>query len=850
LRSALDLCLGAAFPTAIYWGPDLHLFYNDAWIPVAAERHPWALGRPAREVWSDIWEVVGPQFGHVLATGEGFSTFEQMLPMRRGGVVQETYWNYSLTPIRGEDGTILGVLNQGHEITGQVMASRRQTFRLALERRLRDIADPAAIVALTQSMLGEHLGVSRVGYGEVDARTLRYFTTRDNWTDGTVPPRHGTHDLEAFGPDIVGPLRRGETLVVNDVAADPRTCAPGSLAAFAAIETASLVTATLLKDGRMRAALYVHDRAPRLWSPADVALVEEVAERIWSAVERAHAETALRASEMRYRSLVESTAAIVWDAPANGAFETPQPHWSAFTGQSWDELKGYGWLEAVHPDDRERIAEIWARCVRDHAPYHAEYRLRRRDGAYRHMLARAVPIADATGEIASWIGSHVDVHDLRLAEAELRRLNETLETQVDTRTAELLKAEEALRQAQKMEAIGQLTGGVAHDFNNLLTVVTGSLDIARRSLAAGDEARTQRLIDNALKGAQRAAALTQRLLAFSRRQPLAPRALDVNELVTSMAADLLARTLGEAITLETHASPDLWPAVADPNQLENAILNLAVNGRDAMAGCADARLTIRTANREIAPMAAAAAGIAPGRYVEIAVSDRGGGIPPEIMSRIFEPFYTTKEQGKGTGLGLPTVFGFMKQSGGTVLLESVVGEGTTVQLLLPVAETKAAALPVARQAAPGAPVESVRAAGGGPLTVLVVEDQEAVGDLAEAVLADAGYRVLRASDGPKALAIMAEPEGEAVGLLFSDVVMPGGMSGLDLAREVGARRPDLPILLTTGYAHASLGLHGDADHEAAYPILDKPYRRYDLLAKVRDVLGEQAVPARSWRSTG
>ncbi|KAA2236691.1 GAF domain-containing hybrid sensor histidine kinase/response regulator [Salinarimonas soli] len=850
LRSALDLCLSAAFPTAVYWGPDLRLFYNDAWAPIPAERHPWALGRPAVEVWSDIWEVVGPQFRHVLETGEGFSTFEQMLPIRRGGRVQETFWNYSLTPIRGEDGTVTGVLNQGHEITDQVHATRRQAFRLDLERRLRDIGEPDDVIATAQALLGEHLGANRVGYGEVDAGALRYFTTTNNWTDGTVPPRHGTHDLEAFGPEILGALRRGETLVIDDVRADPRTAMPRAVAAFAAIETASVVTSTLLKNGRMQAALYVHAREPRSWARGDVALVEEVAERIWSAVERANAEAALRTSEERYRSLVEATAAIVWDAPASGAFEEPQPHWSAFTGQSWDELKGHGFLDAIHPEDRDRVADLWARAVETRSPYEAEYRLRRRDGAYRHMLARAVPIPDKSGAVGSWIGSHTDVHDLRVAEAELRRLNETLETQVDNRTAELLKAEEALRQAQKMEAIGQLTGGVAHDFNNLLTVVTGSLDIARRSLAAGDEARTQRLIDNALKGAQRAAALTQRLLAFSRRQPLAPRAVDVNELVTSMGADLLARTLGEAIHLETDAALDLWPAVADPNQLENAILNLAVNGRDAMAERAEARLTIRTANREIDAGIAAAAGIAPGRYVEIAVSDTGAGIPPEAMTRIFEPFYTTKEQGKGTGLGLPTVFGFMKQSGGTVLIDSVVGSGTTVKLLLPVAETKPAAVPVARQGLAQGVAEDVRRADGGPLTVLVVEDQEAVGDLAEAVLVDAGYRVLRAPDGPRALAILADPAGAEVGLLFSDVVMPGGMSGLDLAREVGRRRPDLPVLLTTGYAHASLGLHGDASRGAEYPVLDKPYRRYDLLAKVRDVLGDQAAPARSWRSTG
>jgi signal transduction histidine kinase len=459
-----------------------------------------------------------------------------------------------------------------------------------------------------------------------------------------------------------------------------------------------------------------------------------------------------------------------------------------------------------------------------------------------------VPIPGADGRIRSWIGSHVDVHDLRIAEAALRQMNETLEEQVDRRTAELLKAEEALRQAQKMEAIGQLTGGVAHDFNNLLTVVTGSLDIARRSLVSGDEARTQRQIDNALKGAQRAAALTRRLLAFSRRQPLAPEAVDVNELVTGMAGDLLARTLGEDIALETVTAPDLRTAVVDPNQLENAVLNLAVNARDAMADRPRRRLAIRTANRDLDGLDAARAGLAPGPYVEVSVVDTGTGIPPETIDRIFEPFFTTKEQGKGTGLGLPTVFGFMKQSGGTVLIDSTVGEGTTVRLLLPAGELE----PASGVAASGAAPDEVRAVPGrgGPVTILVVEDQEAVGDLAEAVLADAGYRVLRAPDGPRALAVLDDPRTGPIDLLFSDVVMPGGLSGLEVARAALARRPGLPILLTTGYAHASLGLRGDGNRPAEFPILDKPYRRTDLLATIHEVLGDRALTAAAWRSVG
>ncbi|MFC5485082.1 GAF domain-containing protein [Microvirga aerilata] len=304
LRSSLSICLTSKFPTAIYWGPELYLLYNDAWSLIPAERHPWALGRPGAEVWADIWDVVGPQLARVLETGEGFSTYDQMLPIIRGGLRRETYWNYSFTPIHGEDGSIVGVFNQGHEITDRVLGGRRHRFLLDLSDKLRPLADPRAIIDTAQEALGRHLGANRVGYGEVE-ETARYFTTERNWTDGSAPSREGTHDFAGFGPDVLAALRAGIPLLIPDAARDPRTCAPESLAAFDAIDTRAVITASLVKEGRMRAALYVHAREPRNWDEHDAELVTEVAERTWAAVERARAEARLRESEERQAFLLK-----------------------------------------------------------------------------------------------------------------------------------------------------------------------------------------------------------------------------------------------------------------------------------------------------------------------------------------------------------------------------------------------------------------------------------------------------------------------------------------------------------------------------------------------------------------
>jgi PAS domain S-box-containing protein len=383
--------------------------------------------------------------------------------------------------------------------------------------------------------------------------------------------------------------------------------------------------------------------------------------------------------------------------------------------------------------------------------------------------------------------------------------------------------EEQLRQAQKMEAVGQLTGGIAHDFNNLLTVINGNIELAERGLTnGGDPAKAVRAIANARQGAERAAALTQRLLAFSRRQPLSPKPLHLDRVVEGLS-DLLKRALGELIQLKTVNAPHLWPVEADPNQIESALLNLAVNARDAMAD--GGTLTIETANAHLDSDYAAACGdVAPGNYVMVAVSDTGTGMAPPVLSRIFEPFFTTKEIGRGTGLGLSQVYGFVKQSGGHVEVLSEQGQGTTVKIYLPRFTGDAEGTQEDRVTA-----HDLSASG---QTILVVEDDDAVRAYSVETLRELGYRALEAADGHAALRLI-EADGQSIDLLFTDVVMPG-MSGKDLSERARALKPDLKILYTSGYTRDGFLRDGKLDPGIA--LLPKPFTLQDLASRLRDIL--------------
>nr|WP_315492864.1 response regulator [uncultured Pseudomonas sp.] len=411
--------------------------------------------------------------------------------------------------------------------------------------------------------------------------------------------------------------------------------------------------------------------------------------------------------------------------------------------------------------------------------------------------------------------------DLSQSELRLQSTLETLEQQVEERTAQLRSNEEALRQSQKMEAVGQLTGGIAHDFNNMLTGIIGSLELLRRRLARGRLDDLDSLIDLGVTSANRAAGLTHRLLAFSRRQSLDSKPVEINQLVTSMG-ELLQRSLNESIVLDMQLSGQLWTAEADPNQLESALLNLALNARDAMPD--GGRLVVETRNRHLDNVFTAAYGtLTPGDYVELSVSDTGCGMPENVISRAFDPFFTTKPIGQGTGLGLSMIYGFARQSHGHVILHSEVGKGTTVSLFLPrfVGEVTA-----------DVPLDSTLPpfANAGE-TVLIVEDDPAVRVLVSQVLSELGYAFVEAADADSALPIIES--GQRIDLLISDVGLPG-MNGRQLA-EIGRQiRPDLKVLFITGYAEHAAVRGGFLD--PGMQLITKPFT-FDLLtAKVREMI--------------
>jgi PAS domain S-box-containing protein len=544
--------------------------------------------------------------------------------------------------------------------------------------------------------------------------------------------------------------------------------------------------------------------------------------------ERREAEERLHRSEEQLRLATEAAEIGLWDLDMQTDTLFWPPRVKAMFGISPDAPCSMAdYYAGLHPDDIAHTSAAFESAVdpEQRALYDVEYRaIGKEDGVVRWVAAKGRGIFDEAGRCRRVIGTALDITARKQTEQMLKNLNSTLEQRVGEEIARRGEAEEALRQAQKMEAVGQLTGGIAHDFNNLLTVVTGNIDMAGRALesAGVTDTRSRRALDNAMKGAERAASLTQRLLAFSRRQPLAPKALDVDKLVSGMS-DMLNRALGETVQLEVVTTPGLWRVEADPHQLESAILNLAVNARDAMPD--GGTLTIESANARLdEEYSAAHAEVAPGQYVVLSVSDTGRGMARETIARAFEPFFTTKEVGKGTGLGLSMVYGFVKQSGGHVKVYSEEGQGTTIKIYLPRLmsgeQDEAGEITLGLEVSPDQEC------------ILVVEDDDDVRSYSVECLRDLGYRVIEAHDGPAALRLL-ERQGASVDLLFTDVVMPG-MSGKELADLAREAHPQLRVLYTSGYTRNAIVHGGRLD--AGVEMIAKPFTVSALAQKVRDVL--------------
>ncbi len=741
----------------------------------------------------------------------------------------------------------------------------RQSFLLVLGDRLREAADAAEVAEITAEALGRQLHAARAGYGELseDGGALAFGF---GWAAAGTAPLDGILPLASLGPGPAGDLARGLTAVFDRGGTEDGRPEDGGAVLAGGLATA--VAVPLIRDGRLRgvltAAHAAADGEAHRWSAEEIALVGEVASRMWEALERARAEAALidlnatletrvarrtaelASSEARFRILFENApAAIVLirvGRDGRAVFEAANAAAEAFlsrdvSGDGAGAGAGRGIVgrdvsEVTGPDDPLGGHALACAASGEPVQYEATFAVGGRSRTAEGVLA---PLSLGDGDGAGESGGDGG------GEGGGRML-----IGISRDITAQRSVEEQLRQAQKMEAIGQLTGGIAHDFNNLLTGIIGSLALMQKRLGQGRTEALERYAGLALASANRAAALTHRLLAFSRRQPLEAKAVDANALVLAME-ELLRRTLGEGVVLRSVGAPGLWPTLCDPHQLENALLNLAINARDAMPD--GGRLTIETANAALDEAhAAREPGVAAGDYVMVSVSDTGSGMPPEVVARAFDPFFTTKPIGQGTGLGLSMIYGFVKQSDGHIAIQSEPGRGTTVRLFLP--RCRGAGEPAADpghdaagqgEAGQGGEVQGGagqgEAAQGLPRaeageTVLLVEDEHTVRHLVIDLMGELGYAVRQAADGPTGLAVVRA--GGRIDLLVTDVGLPG-MNGRQFAAEARALRPDLKVLFITGYAEDAS--FGDGHLDPGMQMMTKPFALDALARRIRAMIG-------------
>ncbi|SEI41865.1 PAS domain S-box protein [Frateuria terrea] len=778
-----------------------------------------------------------------LLTEDGQPYAPGRLPLARavldGEVVADARWR-----IRRADGTEViaqgsarPILDGDGRPLGAVLTMHDDTARVQAEQALREESQALETLNRVGSTVASELELERIVQTVTDAGVALigasmgaffYNTTNEAGESMLLYTLSGV-DRHAFDrypmprtSVLFRPTLAGESLVrCDDVLLDPRYgksppyhgLPPGHppVRSYLAVPVVS-------RSGRVLGGLFFGHPEPGRFSLRHERLMVGIAAHAAIAIDNANLYAVAqreiderRAAEDRLRELNETLEQRVeartrerdraWkhsrDLQAvvdeHGYFLQVSDAWSTVLGWQAADVVGHRAYEFVHPDDRPAGERpFFANLAKGPA---FENRMRHRDGSYRCI---------------SWVASQ----DEDTIYASGRDVSEQKE-----QAQALAKAEAALRQSQKMEAVGHLTGGIAHDFNNMLAVVIGSLDLLKRRLPEGSAER--RHADNAMEAADRAATLTQRLLAFARQQPLNPQPLDANALVAGMY-ELLRHAIGADIRLEVVLAQGLWPTLVDANQLENVVLNLAVNARDAMRG--GGRLAIETANATLdRRYAASHPDMEAGEYVSITVSDTGVGMAPEVAARAFDPFFTTKQAGQGTGLGLSQVYGFVRQSGGHVTIYSEPGRGTSVKVYLPRMSGKMNA-PEAGISAPPLPV-------GRQELILLVDDEPAVRQVNAEALRELGYRVLQA-DGAEAALDMLDTHPE-IALLFTDVVMPG-TDGRRLATEARRRRPGLKVLFTTGYSPAATRHNGTLEEDA--PLLGKPYTLDELGRKLRQVL--------------
>ena len=810
LRLLLDTILEAPLPMCILWGDQALQLYNDAHARLIGDRHPAELGMPACRRWGATWELLAPACDRARR-GEPRTLRNQQLAVERDGQRVEAWFDLALSPIRNEPHGIGGLLLCLSETSERVRTETRlsQTalhYKLsaevhrASEQRLQLALEASDLIGIWDWALGSE-GIPP------GAELSRILPVEQSGPKGLSSEAFFDHVHPQDAPRLRAALER---CIAERGALDQRY----------RLQLPNGETRWALARGRC----HCDEQGRPLRFPGAVMDISR----------QQASEDALRQSEAELKMITDALPVLIGYLDHKERFRFNNRYYTEWFGYPTQWLLGKTAREVLGEQGyAEREQSIRAALAGQQVVF--EVYSPHRDGQARRMLVHYLPRRDAQGAVLGFFVMALDVTERWRAEQALRELNETLESRIQERTQALAEvyerllkemasreqAQEALRQSQKMEAVGQLTGGIAHDFNNMLTGIIGGLDLIQRYIQSGRHDETQRFIDAAVTSANRAAALTHRLLAFARRQPLNLKCVELNQLIESMH-DLLSRTLGSHIRISNQLQAGLWPVSSDENQLESALLNLVINARDAMPD--GGSLLLETRNVELRQQSEIGE-LSPGRYVILSLTDSGCGMSAKVLASVFEPFFTTKPIGQGTGLGLSMVYGFTRQAGGHVQIASEPGKGTQVSLYLPVFDSQPEAIPLTSEVH-------------GPLrarqgeTVLVVEDDPAVRLLVLDVLQMLGYQALEAADGNAAVRILENTPD--IDLLVTDVGLPG-MNGRQLADIARQQRPGLPVLFMTGYARQA----ASSDFlEPGMDMISKPFNLDALAKRVRDMLAK------------
>jgi signal transduction histidine kinase/CheY-like chemotaxis protein len=806
LKTTIGLILRSPVPIVTLWGQQGTMIYNDAYSGFAGTRHPSLLGSPVREGWPEVADF-NDYIVRTVLSGESISLHDQELTLERSGAPEVVRMDLDYSPVLDEYGEPIGVIaivvdtSEAAEAAYRLRENeRRLQFLDALGKATAKSADADTILAITTRMVGEHMGGTSCAYADMD-EDEDGFTIRGDWAAPGAVHIVGHYSLADFGKLAVKNLGAGLPLIVND---NLKELAPEEAATFQSIGIGATICMPLVKEGRLTALMAIHHQTPHVWTADELALITEVTERSWAHIERVRSEAVVRDGERRFREeleekVAERTAALEQsEKTIRTVFETSYLSQGLLTtdgrvvyvnatslatinARLEDIVGRYFWETPWFtgtPGMPEKIREATMRVASgDSVEFAMPLQMPEGDQIYEFSMR---PALDETGKVIGLVPESIEV------------------------TARV-RAEQALQQTMKVEAIGNLTGGIAHDFNNLLMAVLGSLEILRKRIP--QEKKLLRLVDNAAEGALRGKSLTERMLSFARRQDLKPERVSLAELVRGMA-ELMERTLGPLVALDIRIDDNLPMVEIDPNQLESALLNLAVNARDAMNG--EGPLIISARECIHSPHHGR---IKPGHYVCLSVNDRGEGMDEKTLKRATEPFFTTKGIGKGTGLGLSMVHGLAEQSGGMLHLESARGKGTTAEIWLPAAGP---ARPVSVASIAPSAIRDL-SKDSPPLRILIVDDDPLVLGNTAAMLEDLGHETVAVSSGALAREAL---KASVFDVMVTDHAMPN-MTGAQLIKETILSHPQMAIVLATGFAE----LPAEA---SAFTRLRKPYSQAEL----------------------